>query len=122
MQRKTFPNFGKIVLLSAALVTGGVALANAEQKSGEGKENQMEVQTFLASPQSLGQAITAAEGETGGKAMDASFDLAKDNSGVYEVELVKPDGTQVEVIVDAKGAVTVQAMVDDHDEGDNDND
>ncbi|WP_281969050.1 PepSY domain-containing protein [Roseovarius nanhaiticus] len=120
MKRFKFPDFGKMVLLSAAIVTGGVAAAHAGE-NGEGAENKQEVQSFLSSPQTLADAIAAAEAKTGARAMDASFEQAKDGSAAYDVELVKADGTQMDVLVDASGTVTMQAS-DDADEGNDDND
>jgi uncharacterized membrane protein YkoI len=124
--RKTFPTYGKIALLAAALATGGAAVASAGQRSEEGKENQAEVQTFLGAPQTLTEAVAKAERETGGRAMDASFEVAKDKTAVYEVELIKPDGSQVTAMVDQSGAVKLRATDEDHDDDgeheDDDND
>ena len=87
----------KMAALGAALVLGaGTAFADTDQA---------EIQQFLAYPQSITQAITAAEAAAGGKAMEADWE---DMPAAYHIEVVKPDGTLVDVIVAADGTTQMK--------------
>lgn len=115
-------------ILTAALVAvglSGAGLTAAQASSGNEAGNAAEIQAFMTA-QSLTDAVKAAEAQTGGKAMDASFETLKDGSAAYEVELVKADGSQIEALVKADGSVTAKAMaaddMDDHEDGEADDD
>lgn len=111
---------GTAALLSLGVLGGTVSMASAEQ-NGDG---QAEKQQFLASPRTLAQAIAAAEKESGGKAMDASWEAAGTAGapGLFEIELVKPDGTVVWAEVNsADGTVRTMAMAEDNDDNDLEN-
>lgn len=115
-------------ILTAALVAvglSGAGLTAAQASSGNEANNAAEIQAFMTA-QSLTDAVKAAEAQTGGKAMDASFETLKDGSAAYEVELVKADGSQIEALVKADGSVTAKAMaaedMDDHEDGEADDD
>lgn len=86
-----------LAALGAALVLGAGA-AFAETDLAEAKQ-------FLAYPQSITQAIAAAETAAGGKAMEADWE---DMPAAYHVEVVKPDGTLVDVIVAADGTTQIK--------------
>lgn len=94
----------KMAALWAAMILGtgaaGVALAETETK------DTAEAQQFMAHPQSLAQAITAAETSVGGKAMDAGWEV-DGSTGGYHVEVLKTDGTVVDVKVAADGTTTL---------------
>lgn len=115
-------------ILTAALVAlglSGAGLTAAKASSGNEANNATEIQIFMTAP-SLMDAVKAAEAQTGGKAMDASFETLKDGSPAYLVELVKADGNQIEALVKADGSVTAKAMsaedTDDHEDGEADDD
>lgn len=67
---------------------------------------------------SLTQAVTIAEQVTGGKSKEAEFDL-EHGTAIYEVEIRMPDGSEIEVEVDAQsGAILKQkAERGEHDGG-----
>ena len=105
----------KMATLGAALLvgTGAVSAAFADTE----KNDTAELQQFLGSSQSLTQAISAAETAVGGKAMDAGWDTEGATGGAYHVEVVKADGTLVDVIVSADGSTQVKAEQNDGAEG-----
>lgn len=117
----------KTILTAALVAVGltGAGLTAAQASSGNEANNAAEIQAFMSAP-SLTDAVKAAEANTGGKAMDASFETLKDGSAAYEVELVKADGSQIEALVKADGSVTATAMaandMDDHEDGEADDD
>jgi len=108
----------KMTVFAAALLLGtgltSLAFADTEQT------DTADVQTFLANPQSMTQAIAAAETATGGKAMDAGWEA---KGGAYHVEVAKADGTLVDVIVTADGATQIMPeQADSAEAGDDDGD
>jgi uncharacterized membrane protein YkoI len=108
----------KIVTLGTAtalaLSFAGIARADSEMSSAA------ELQLFQAHPQTLSQAVAAAEQATGGKAIQADWEALDATTGVFEVEIVKPDGSMVRAKVAADGTVETIAMSADTD-NDNDN-
>lgn len=102
----------KQTILGATLIaaTGFGLAAQAGSKS----DDAAELQQFLASNQSLTQAITAAETAAGGKAMDAGWEGDTATAGTFEVVIAKADGTLSRALVAADGTVQVTAMVDDN--------
>ncbi|MDN5787084.1 hypothetical protein [Pseudorhodobacter sp.] len=107
------------ILGTTLIVASGFGLA---AQAGSQADDAAEMQQFLASSQSLTQAITAAETAVGGKAMDAGWEGDKTTAGGYEVVVAKPDGTLARAIVAADGTVQVTAMAegDDHHGGNSD--
>jgi hypothetical protein len=103
----------KQTILGATLIaaTGFGLAAQAGSKS----DDAAEMQQFLASNQSLTQAIAAAEKAVGGKAMDAGWEGETATAGAFEVVIAKADGTLSKAVVAADGTVQVTAMVDDND-------
>ena len=95
------------------LGTGVAGMATAETENSDAAE----MQQFLGFPQSLSQAIAAAETAAGGKAMDAGWELSDASTGGFHVEVVKPDGTMVDVMVSADGSTAIMAEAKDDDEG-----
>ncbi len=99
--------FGASALLALGLLGGAATIAAADQHSSS--NDAAEAQAFLAAPGTIGDAIKAAEANTGGKAMSASFESDGTTAGMYEVEIVKPDGTMMTAIVNpADGSVTAK--------------
>ena len=124
MNRKTILTLGSSALISLGLLGGAATIATANQNAAN---DMAEAQAFLAAPGSLNDAVIAAEPTTGGTAMRASFESDEANAGMYEVEIVMPDGTMMAAVVNpADGSATTKAMsAMDHDEngeGDDDDD
>lgn len=95
-----------LLTLAAALSTGAVFAVSAETTQATPAQ---EAQQFLSAPKTLSDAVAAAEGQTGARAISASYE-AQNGTMAYMVELVAPDGTEQAVSVDAtSGAVTVLA-------------
>ena len=92
MKRNTILALGSSALMSLGLLAGAATIATADTSAAE-------AQAFLAAPGSLSAAISAAEMQTGGKAMSADFEEDGANAGMYEVEIVMPDGTVSEHLV-----------------------
>ena len=118
--------------LGAALalgITGGVATVASAQQNGNGNGmDKAEVQALQSAPTTLGDAVKAAESNTGGKAMSAEFDNSG-QAGAYRVEIAKQDGSIAYVMVDAsEKSVTPMAagpdngMGNDKSEGENGSD
>lgn len=110
---------GAAALVSMALL-GGVA--SAQTATDTMTDDQMETQALMAAKMSIGDAITAAETDTGDRAMSAEFTMETgDDTPVYVVEVVQADGTTTEVAVStADGSVAAHVEPDDKDGG-NDN-
>jgi hypothetical protein len=114
MTRNAILTLGTGALLSLGLLGGAASMAIAGTSAAEAK-------AFLAAPGSLSAAINAAETSTGGKAMSADFEEDGANAGMYEVEIVMPDGTMSEHLVNpADNTVKAAPADDDHDEKDDD--
>ncbi len=92
MKRNAILALGTGALLSLGLLGGAASMAIAGTSVAEAK-------AFLAAPGSITAAISAAESSTGGKAMSADFEEDGANAGMYEVEVVMPDGTVSEHLV-----------------------
>ncbi|MBB3996107.1 hypothetical protein GGR95_003775 [Sulfitobacter undariae] len=115
MKRNTIIALGSSALMSLSLIAGAATIASADTSVEE-------AQAFLAAPGSISAAINAAETSTGGKAMSADFEEDGANAGMYEVEVVMPDGTTSEHLVNpADNSVTV-APEDNDDEDHHDKD
>lgn len=80
-----------IALTSAAILAAASFTAQADNSAAERA-------AVLAATVSMGQAIEAAEAKTGGTAVSADVELGK--TKVYEIEVVLPDGSEKEVMVD----------------------
>lgn len=79
-------------MISAIAMAGGAALADS-------KDDPAEIALFQKAPHDIRAAIATAEGATGGKAVEAEFDV-HDGAGIWEVKTVA--GTRrAEVKVDA---------------------
>lgn len=92
MKRNTILSVGSSALISLAMLGGAATMASADTSAAE-------AQAFLAAPGSLSAAVSAAEASTGGKAMSAEFEDDGANAGMYEVEIVMPDGTVTDHLV-----------------------
>lgn len=109
MKTRKFAALGAAMLLGAGVA--GMAAAETETKDAA------EMQQFLSHPQSLSQAIAAAEQAVGGKAMDAGWETSDPAGGGYHVEVVKTDGTMVDVVVSADGTTKIVDEAKDGTEG-----
>lgn len=119
MQRKTLTGLGAGTLMAISLLGGSAAMAQDQEDAG----NAAELQAFQSAQVSLGEAISAAEKETGGKAMDAKFETGEGEGAMYEIEILKADGSQVYATVDpSDGSVQVSNSADDSDEPNGDMD
>lgn len=92
MKRTTFLAMGTTALMSLGLLGGAATVALADTSPAE-------AQFFLAAPGSLSAAVAAAEASTGGKAMSVDFEEDGTDAGMYEVEIVMPNGTVTEHLV-----------------------
>ncbi len=93
----------------AALALGGAALAGATPSSVSGSDE--------LTGNTLDRASTAALAETGGgKVTDSERDA--ENGATYEVEVTKPDGSEVDVRLDD----SYKVVVAETDREDNDDD
>ncbi|WP_323005018.1 hypothetical protein [Pseudorhodobacter sp.] len=111
MKRNTILALGSTALMSLGLLTGAT-MALADTSPAEAK-------AFLAAPGSLSAAVSAAETSTGGKAMSADFEEDGADAGMYEVEIVMPDGTVTEHLVNpADNSVKLAPADDDKDDKD----
>ncbi len=111
MKRNTILALGSSALISLAMLGGAATMASADTSAAEAK-------AFLAAPGSLSAAISAAETSSGGKAMSADFEEDGANAGMYEVEIVMPDGTVSEHLVNPADN-TVKAAPAEEDETEN---
>ncbi|WP_415183445.1 PepSY domain-containing protein [Phaeovulum sp.] len=110
MKRNAILTLGSAALMSLGLLGGAVTMASADTSPAE-------AQAFLAAPGSLSAAVSAAETSTGGKAMSADFEEDGVDAGMYEVEIVMPDGTVTEHLVNpADNSVKAAPADDDKDE------
>lgn len=109
-----FRTLGASALLALGLLGGVATIAAADQHAAN---DAAEAQAFLAAPGSIADAVKAAEANMGGKAMSASFESDGSTAGMYEVEIVMPDGAMMTAVVNpADGSVTAKpaaAMDDD---------
>ena len=93
--------------LIAALFIFCTALSGVSfaESCGVDKEDLAEAKAFSHAQISLVEAITIAEKKTGAKAISAEFE-DEDNGYVYSVELLKPDGSELEAEINVQtGAV-----------------
>jgi hypothetical protein len=112
MKRNTILALGTSALISLSLLGGAATMAYADTSPAE-------AQAFLAAPGSLSAAVAAAEASTGGKAMSADFEDDGAYAGMYEVEIVMPDGTVAKYLVNpADNTVTLAPADDDRDDDD----
>jgi hypothetical protein len=110
MKRNTILALGSTALMSLGLF-GGATMALSDTSPAEAN-------AFLAAPGSLSAAVSAAETSTGGKAMSADFENDGADAGMYQVEIVMPDGTVTEHLVNPADNSVKLAPADD-DKGDN---
>ena len=112
MNRKTIVNLGSSTLICLGMLGGAATMSAAGTSPAEAK-------AFLAAPGSLSAAVGAAEKSTGGKAMSATFEEDGAAPGVYEVEIVMPDGTVSDHLVNpADNSVKAAPADEEHDEND----
>lgn len=107
--------------LSIDPATGKVLESDEEGMFSKLMRDDEELAGFAAATTSLGDAITAAEQATGGKAIEAEMDDDAANSA-YEVEVAAADGSVVKVTVDgASGKVLASGPLDNDNEEHDDN-
>ena len=109
MNKATIISTSAIALLIAGLSFNAIADSNNKAATAEAQQN---------AAITLTQAITIAEQATGGTNSEAEFEL-EDGVALYEVEIDMPDGSEIELEIDAQsGAILTQKTEDD----DNDHD
>ena len=99
MNKTTIASTSAIALLIAGLSFSAIADSSNKAATAVAQQNAAITQT---------QAVTIAEQATGGNSSEVEFELA-DGVAIYEVEIDMPDGSEVEVDVDAQsGAILAQ--------------
>ncbi len=118
MKRITVKTIATSALVSLGLLGAGTMAANAESHMSD--DDIAEIQSFQSATQTLAQAVTAAEADTGGTAMSAEFEVEGTDGPAYKVEILMADGTTQTAMVDAMdGTVTAMAKdAEDSDTGD----
>ena len=107
-----------VLAMAGALTLALVGTAFAESDDDE-REGEREAQAVVAAPVTLGQAISTAEGSTGGRAVRASYET-QNGTSVVRVDLVK-DKARLEAHVDANsGKVIATNNLEEDDDGGND--
>lgn len=106
-------NFSRIVPVALATVLGlgaisGVVAANHTNDS------ETEKAEIASAKLAMADAVTAAEKETGGKATETEI-VSKDGTAVYAVEILKADGTEQEVMVDAMNGTILNVALEGSD-------
>ncbi len=100
-------------LAVGALATGfGIGMgANAMADSNDEKE----WAAIQAAGITLSDAISLAEKEVGGRAVEAELDEEGDNLFYYEVEVIAPGGVEKEVLIDMTSGEIIKIEDDDRD-------
>lgn len=103
-----------LAIVGALALIGGGSLAHAEA----GHSGERDGKAFLSAKLGIVQAIQAAESQSGGKAAAADFSAAEgQGSPAFHVEIVRPDGSEQQLTVDADtGKVTTMAASKEDDE------
>jgi hypothetical protein len=97
MRKRVAAVAGEVVLI-AALVCGGVAVAGGGEEGEQGSHNYTQAQADAATAAAL-------EATGGGRANSVERD--SENGATWEVEVTKSDGTTVDVRLDESYAVVV---------------
>ena len=105
MNKVTLTATTTVALLVASLSTGAFADMKDQAAVEEAQKN-----VAITLP----QAVTLAEAATGGKQSSAEFDL-EDGMPIYEVVIDLPDGTTVDVDIDAESGVVLAKDVAEKD-------
>ena len=108
----------KPVLAIAGVLTLALPSAAFAESNDDEREGENEVQALVAAPVTLGQAISTAEGSTGGRAVRASYGT-RNGTSVVRVDLIK-DQTRLETHVDAKSGKVIATNNLEADDGGND--
>jgi uncharacterized membrane protein YkoI len=98
-----------IAALIGGVFTLGVGMMAFAESDRIGSDAQ-ERTAFQKAAIGLPQAISSAESQSGGRAMSAEFEM-EDGLGIFEVELLVADSSEIEVLINAS---TGQVMVDDN--------
>lgn len=105
--KMTKTRLGAVALLSMGLLAGA---ASAQTQT----DDQMEIEALMSSQITLGDAVSAAESDSGGTAMSAEFTMeTADDSPVFVVEVAGSDGSTSELAVASDGTVSPYAEPDD---------
>ena len=105
-----------ITVVALGLAGGAAAIA----KTAAGTENDA-VAELAKAKVTLSQAISAAETQVGGKAVQAELD-GEHGATVFKVEVVSADSQVHDVTVDATDGKVLSSKLDQADRGDEDND
>jgi uncharacterized membrane protein YkoI len=104
-----------LILTTAGVLTLAAAAPVFAESNDDEQNGNDEVLAAAAAPVTLGQAITAAEGKTGGRAVDAGYEDV-DGATVIRVQLIK-DNAVIQARVDAKsGEVLATAAKQDEED------
>ena len=108
MNKATIISTSAIALLITGLSFNAIADSNNKTATAEAQKN---------AAISLTQAINIAEQATGGTSSEAEFEL-EDGVAIYEVDIDMPNGSELELEIDAQsGEILAQKTEDeDHDE------
>lgn len=101
--------------LLALSALGLATVAGAQATTPPSGDNAAEAQAFAGASVPLAQAVSAAEAQGGGKVMSIDFDEAHDGKpSAWEVEVLMPDGTVTNLLVNAAdGTVAPDSETDD---------
>jgi len=107
-------------LLALSLISGTSAFAEGSENGGT--ENPMaEAQAFLASPTSLGQAITTAESAAGGKVSGIEYQSGENGApDLIMADVVLADGTEKTVAINPADGKVMNVTLAENDQQGND--
>lgn len=108
MTQATIISTSAIALLIAGLSFNAIADSNNKAAIAEAQQN---------AAISLTHAITIAEQKTGGVKNEAEFEL-EDGVAIYEVEVDMPDGSEIELEIDAQSGAILSQKTEDEDHDD----
>ncbi len=112
-----------IRILGGSAIAALAIAATAPAVLAQSNDDPAEAKAFLSAGMTLADAAAAAEADSGGTAMGASWEPAGSGQMAFEVELAQADGSVTTVMVDpGTGAVTAakNGTGDDATEGEDD--
>jgi uncharacterized membrane protein YkoI len=101
-------------LVASAIAGSGHAFAGNDSQAGD----RAEMQAALAAKVPMVQAIQAAESQSGGTGMEASFSIENGTAG-YEVTTVTKDGVEHNLFVDVTTGKASKASPEENENDDN---
>jgi len=100
----------KIVAIAALMISGAGASYAEEDPDHDGPRD--EDTAFLSAAISLGDGVRAAEDFADGKTMSGKFEN-EDGNWIYAIELLMPDNSELEVVVDPKTGTILETEEED---------